>query len=342
MKKAICLALTLLLILSIFAISGCSKSVKQLDLQVIKSYPKDAAPSQIVKTDNHWILLMNTYGQSKYSISVGEDLDGQNEIYSVDDVKIWYIDANENAIVWSERTTDSAIFKLYDLKTQKVETFFKINRESYQPMNVGIYLNKVYYGWIDYENQEVYACAYDIGSKAPSVVYKEAYVEENLPYSTNLDGEYLSFVSSGRIKVFDLKNNEIPFDASLPDDVVYAYTASYDKANETCAVYYADGDSEDIGIFKESDFFIDSHITFPENVYAFHEKVECVDGHMYLIIQRNVSGQIADHYDYIDYDYTERMPLEGDMAFSFCRSGDETYLLRYNGSEYTHIELCKY
>ena len=40
--------------------------------------------------------------------------------------------------------------------------------------------------------------------------------------------------------------------------------------------------------------------------------------------------------------YIEHMPHEGDRAFSFCRSGDETYLLRYHGSEYTHIELCKY
>ena len=342
MKKAVSLALILLLTLSLFAVSGCSKSIKQVDLQVIKSFPEDVAPSQVVKTENHWIFLMNTYGKSKYSISIGENIEKHNEVYSVDDVKIWYIDANEKAVVWSERNSDSVIFKLYNFKAKNVETVFEISREKYQPMNVGIYLNNVYYGWIDYENNKVYACTYDVDSKETSVFYEEDYIEENLPYSTNLDGEYLLFVSSDRIKVFDLKNNEIPFDTSLPDNVVYAYSASYDHINDTCAIYYADGDSEDIGILKESDFLIASHITFTENIYAFHEKVECVDGHIYLIRQMNVSGQIADHYDYIDYDYIEHMPLEGDRAFSFCRSGDEIYLLRYNGSEYTHIELCKY
>jgi hypothetical protein len=311
--------------------------------EVIKSYEKDAAPLQVIKTNDQWVMLNGIYGGQNYSISVSRDLESANSIYSVNDVSIWYFEANDAGIVWCEKSSDFYTYKVYTFESQTVETFFQTTTDvAFQPQNVGIYLNAAYCCTIDYEQQIVRVLAYDLVSKTTTDVYTTAFQEKDQPYSINLDNDHLSFVCSGQVKVFHLPNMDVVFESALPDATEHVFSVSYDVQNDTCALYYADNDSEDIGILKEGDQIIRSVFTFSQHYYAYQDKIECADGHIYWIAQANVSGNIADHYTFVDYNYLDHKPTETERTFSFYRDGSNLYMLRFNNNNnYTHIDLCR-
>ena len=344
MKKISCFALLSLLTVALLVLSGCSLFSPQNQPEILKTYPNDVAPSQAVKTESRWVMLHSTYGDSNYSISVGESLDSAKDIYSTCDVSIWYFEANENAIVWCESSSEFYTYKTYTFETQELETVFQLAKnDKYQPQNIGIHLNTVYYSTIDYESQEVRVIAYDITTKIRTDIIKAEFDETKQPYSINIENEYLSFACSDRVKVLDLRDDEVVFESSLPETVKYVFTVSYDSINDTCALYYADENSEDIGILKEGDSSIASVFTFSKNRYAYQDKIECYDGHIYWIAQANVSGNITDHYRLIDYNYLEHKPIETKRTFNYYRFEDTVYILRFNkGGKFTHIDLCQY
>lgn len=343
MKKTTVIALILLLVLSLLAFSGCSALLPKAQPEILKSYPKQTAPEQVVKTQTGWAMLHNVYGGRDYTVSAGKDLESAITVYSANDVSIWYFEANDNGIVWCEKSTEFYTYKAYVFKTEQVETMLQVPvADGFQPANVGIFGNVAYYCLIDYEKQEVRAIAYDLSSQATNDVYTAAFEEDNQPYFINLEATYLSFACSDFITVLDVQTNQTVYRASLPDDVKHVFSVSYDSKNETCALYYADGDSEDIGILRKGETAISSLFTFSENYYAYHDKIECYNGHVYWIAQANVSGYVTDHYKLIDYNYLEHKVSETSKTIDFCRAGEDIYLLRFNKSgDYTHIDLCK-
>ena len=93
---------------------------------------------------------------------------------------------------------------------------------------------------------------------------------------------------------------------------------------------------------KEGDADILSVFTFSKNHYAYQDKIECYDGHIYWIAQANAIGAITDHYKFFDYNYLEHKSTEIDRTFSFYRIESDLYLLRFNkNGNYTHIDLCQ-
>ena len=342
MRKTVYYTRLSLLVLLMLLLSSCSAFVPQKQPQIVNTYPQETAPSQVIKTEDQWVMLHSTYGGQNYTISVGENSASTNNIYSANDVNIWYFEANKNGVVWCEKSKEFYTYKIYIFETQRVETVFQVAVDKgYQSQNIGIYLNTVYYCAINYDQHEVQVIAYDITTKTTRDVYKVEFNEMKQPYSINLENEYLSFVCSDQIKVLDLQNNEVVFDSALPDTVKYVYSVSYDSKNDTCALYYADNDSEDIGVLKEENDIV-SIFTFPQNHYAYQDKIECYDGHIYWIAQANVSGSVTDHYMFIDYNYLEHKHTEIARTFSFYRNESELYLLRFNKSgDYTHIDLCQ-
>lgn len=343
MKRSVYYALLSLLVLSMLLLSSCSASMPQKQPKIINTYPQETAPSQVIKMEDQWVMLHSTYGGQNYTISVGQSSTSANNIYSATDVSIWYFEANKNGIAWCEKSQEFYTYKVYVFETQKVETVFQVAVDNgYQPQNIGIYLNTIYYCVINYDQQDVQVIAYDITTKTTSDVYKVKFDESKQPYSINLENEYLSFVCSEQIKVLNLQNNETVFDSILPEVIEYVYSVSYDSKNDNCALYYADNDTEDIGILKEGQTEIASVFTFSQNHYAYQDKIDCHDGHIYWIAQANVSGNVTDHYTFIDYNYLDHKPTEIDRTFSFYRNEIELYLLRFNkNGDYTHIDLCQ-
>lgn len=323
--------------------SGCSLLLRLSQPKILKSYKAETAPSQIAKAGDGWAMLLSTYADADYTIAVSEDLDSLSDIYTVSDVSIWYFDANEKGIAWCEESEHANTFKVYNFATKNVETISTVSfNEEFQPENIGIFRNNVYYCVIDYAQNKVQAVSYNIETKTSSIIHSVALKEENQPYTINLNDEYLSFNCSNRITVLNVETNQTVYDAALPGSVVYVYTASYDSINDTCAIYYADSDSEDIGILKEGETEILSLYTFAEHHYAYKDKIECYNGHIYWIWQANVSGRVSDHYQLFDYNYLKHTPLEISRTFALHRDGNDLYLLRFNqNGDYTHIDLCK-
>lgn len=344
MKRIVRSVVLMLFVFSIFILSGCSAYVPKEEPQIIKTFPEESAPSQVIKTENWWVMLNSTYGSSNYTISVCESLDSTNEIYSVNDVSIWYFEANEKAIVWCEKSLEFYTFKVYDFETQKSNIIFQTPVDTgFQPQNIGIFLDDVYYCAIDYEQQQVGVFAYDIESENTTEIYSVEFHEERQPYLINLENEYISIICSEQIKVMNLHNNENVFDVNLPNSVKHVFCVSYDNKNDTCALYYRDNDSEDVGILKEGEDSILSVFTFSENHYAYQDKIECYDGHIYWITQANISGNIPEHYTLINYNYLEHKPVETERTFDFYLKENTIYALRFNKrGDYTHIDLCQY
>jgi hypothetical protein len=330
------------MVLLTLAVSGCSFYDSQPE--ILKSYPYKTAPSQTIRTEKHWVMLNSAYADTDYTISFTDDLKTEKSVYSVSQVSIWYIDANDTGIFWCEKSDDFYTYKLYEFETCEIGEIFRASvSDGFQPQNVGIFLKKAYYCAIDYEMQTVSVLVYDTEAKTSSVYYSEKYMEEKQPYLINLKDEYLSFSCSRHVIVFDLRSGDTVFESVLPESINYLFCVSYGIINDECALYFADNDSESIGILKKGENSILSVFTFAENHYAFHDVIEYRNGHIYWIDQANVSGAVSDHYRFIDYDVKKRKPTETYRTFDFCFAGNDMFILRFNKSgDYTHIDLCRY
>ncbi len=62
MKKSVYYTLLSLLVLSMLLLSSCSTLLPQKQPQIVNTYPKETAPSQVIKTENQWVMLHSTYG----------------------------------------------------------------------------------------------------------------------------------------------------------------------------------------------------------------------------------------------------------------------------------------
>ena len=343
MRRNICLVVLILFILSISVFAGCSVPVNQGNPQALHSFQKEHAPSQVVKTENRWVMLNSTYAGIDYTISIGETPELTNTVYTANDVSIWYFEANNQAAVWCEKTDGFNTFKVHVFETQTTDTVAQVATDAgFQPQNVGIFLNVVYYCAIDYAQETVRVLAYDLETKTTTEFYTTTFSEDRQPHTIHLDNEYLSFACSDQVKVFHLESKEVAFVSALPEDTEYVFGVSYDSKNNTCALYYADSDSEDIGILKSGEENIRSIFTFSKNHYAYQDKLECYDGHVYWIAQANVSGNVSDHYTLVDYNYLTHKAVETGRSFDFYRGEDAVYILRFNkDGEYTHIDLCR-
>ena len=81
MKRFAYCTLLSVLILSMLLLSGCSALMPQKQPQIVNTYPKETAPSQVIKAGEQWVLLRSTYGGQNYTISVGEDSNPTNNIF---------------------------------------------------------------------------------------------------------------------------------------------------------------------------------------------------------------------------------------------------------------------
>ena len=80
MKRFVYCTLLSVLILSMLLLSSCSALMPQKQPQIVNTYPKETAPSQVIKAGEQWVLLRSTYGGQNYTISVGEDSNPTNNI----------------------------------------------------------------------------------------------------------------------------------------------------------------------------------------------------------------------------------------------------------------------
>ena len=344
MKKYVKLSALLLVFVTVLslALSGCAFRKGEL-ARVVASYPHDSAPGLMVKTENHWVSFLNVYGSKKYTLSVSTSADKTEPVYTATDVSIWFLDACDDFAVWCERSETEYTYMLYTFADKQTKVLKKVSTENYQPQNVGIYDGCVYYLCLDYAAKRFSVFKYNVEEQFEHERIHGDLDEGKQPYSFAIEGENFIFINSSSITVSKLTDLDTVFLAFLPSSVSYVYSASYDSTNQRCAIYYADSDSEDIGIIGEGETEVTSIFTFGNNNYAYQDKIRCADGHVYWISQRNATGNVTDHYTFVDYDYINHKPTEQKRAFSFFLDGDSIYFLRFDkDGSYDGIELvCK-
>ncbi len=342
MKKVISYILLISMILSLPACHMFEKrdiATQPNDTRVI-SYDKQQAPSQVVKTENYWVLLISEYWGTNYRISVSENPEELNIVYTADNVIIWYIEANDDYIVWCEETVNSHDYKCYSIQEDTVELLFSANiEEGYQPQNIGIYKNKIYYPVVDHQNQTADIYCYDVETKKKSSACSLPYDDKYPVMTMNVEANYLSVASAAGILVFDVETECVAEEIKLPEEVEFVYAVSYDYINRKCALYYADQDSEDIGFINEKGE-MDSHYTFGDRQYAFEDKIKCIDGYIYWIVQIEATGDVTDHYRYVEYDYINYKSCEIKRGFNLeVGEGYKYYLCFDKDGNYQKIEL---
>lgn len=342
MKKAISFTFIFSFVLLLSACNFMKPEVPEDNSgTLIASFDEDDAPSKIVKTDNYWVYLVNTYGGTEYSISVNTAPEELNSVYVTKDVSIWFLEASDKYVVWTEKSDEYYEYKFYSIENKTVDTFFKTDTATgFQLQNIGIYADNIYYSFVDYMKEEANIYCYDVTSKEATPVLNLKYDEDLSPMSFSVENGFLSVASSSGVLVMDLSTGGTVFENELPDDVAYVFAISYDQANETCGLYYCDSDSEDIGIIEKDDSNIFSILTLNENYYAYHDQIKCTNGHIYWISQANVSGNVTDHYMYMDYDYINHEPKHTKRSIGFFVNEEKQYILRFDkDGNYENIEL---
>lgn len=342
MKKRSVLKLLCVLLPVVLILSGCIHTAPKATR--IATYPRDNAPLQIIPAGDRWVALVGAYESDDYSVSVSDSPETLNPVYSVKDTSIWFFTANEHCIAWCEESETTYTYNVYLLDEEKVETLASIEiNDRYQPQNVGVYRTSVYYTTIDYTAQTVTVHSYDIATKTTGIVLSEPYAEGGAPYVISVEDGFLSYAGYQSATVIRLDDGEVVFQANLPKAVEYVYAISYDSANDACGLYYCDEDSEDIGIFKEGDTEVLSHFTFNEHHYAYQDQIRCTNGHLYWIVQSNISGRITDHYVLMEYNYIDPEPKEIERTFYCYIDGDTVYSLRFNkNGNYDGIDLYQH
>lgn len=339
-----------LLCIPALLLSGCSLlnrvPIREQDLSdtaPLVSYPKDNAPIQMIQTTDYWVSLVGNYTSSDYAVSVSDTVDILNPVYTVENVSIWFFDASDTGAVWCEKSEEHYTYKLYCFEDEQITVLHQTeNAADFQAQNIAIYDHTVYYCLADHAQLQATLYAYDIATQTTHTVHTVPFTEETLPHSFSVEERFITLADSKTVIILDRMTYDITKTHVLPADVERVFAVSYNADDDTCALYYSDEDSEDIGILDPQNSRLTSLYTFAENHYAYHDTIRCIDGHLYWIAQSNVSGYVADHYRLIDYDYKTHRATETPQAFAFFEKNGEKHILCFDGREYETIELYNY
>lgn len=340
MKKLIAISLLLTLVLSL---AGCNSHIPQGDPGTkLASFPTDSNyPVKLVKTDSYWVSLVGRYGSSSSSISVSDTAQDLHTVYSAEDVTVWFMDADDEYVIWSELSEEFYTYKVHSIAAGTTETIFQTTaNDVMQLRNVSLHNGFAYYAYMDYSAQQAHVFRYDLQKKSAEPIFSPKWEGDKSVMSFAVQDGLLSIAVPEGITVLDLNSGETVYKNLLPTDIHYVFSVSYDAVNKTCALYYADSDSEDIGIMKQGDATIRSIYTFGSNQYAYQDQIQCLNGRIYWISQFNASGNVTEHYSLVEYDYLSDLPNETQRTLNFYVDEHGEYLLRFDRSgEFHNIDL---
>ena len=346
MKKLFC-AVCFLLVLA-FVFCSCGEKSKLYEINgenAWYAYPVENAPVKAVNAGEKWYLLKGIYLGTSFTLAVGSDYLNTKDVYAASGVDIWFFEANERLAAWSEIGGEGTKFMVYNAESGKAEQVFSVSTEAgFAPANVGVWGESVYFAHIDYAAEKAAVMRYDLDSGALSCALELEYRGESSCTSLSVDGGVLLVSAGGEGKAelirADLasgKRESIP----LASGVEFVYGCAYDAENGGYALYYRDGEGEYIGTVNAKNGKVKIIATFPENVYAYRDTLELYGGHLYWVQQINASGNVAEHYKFIDYDIGEGTSDEYLRTFSFTLASDGVTLLSFNTWEYSAIYLTE-
>jgi len=317
----------------------------------VASFPKENAPSKIIKAGDIWYSFINEYGSDRYVFSIGSNPSETNAVYETSGGSIWFFEGNEKYAFWCEKDEDENHFMLYNREKNTTEEIYTIKNTEwdFQPGNVGLYKDSVFfainrYGPLSNVNSAA-IIGYDITMDELYVLFNSGYDNNNMISSFSVDENYMIIslceADIQKIVLIDLDSPDTFFKGELSENVLYVYDAAYDSSTSEFAIYYMDvNGAEHIAlpyVGGEKNIF-----TFNKNWYAYQDSIECFDGHIYWIGQHDISGNVAEHYRFVDYNYETDVSTEKEMTFHLSPGDEGIYLLSFDEMLYKNIELSLY
>ncbi len=330
-------------------VTGCGNTASQTaaSVETLATFTEETGlPSQIIAAeDGSYYSLLNAYDSSEYAVSVSDSADTLHTIRDLPaDTWTWYLDASADGAAWCEGGT-TYLWQVYNAEDGTItEIDGDYPQNGFQNMKVGIYDGCVYYAHIDYSHETAEIIRYCIADGTSEPVYTFPYYGDITIHSLKVSGNYLTLAGCVDSEypdavVIDLDTNETTI-LEMGVSAGYVYDAAYD--GETLALYYVNGETmeEQIGVYDVESRTITPVTTFVENYYAYHDSIDCVDGEIIWVEQKNVSGDIADHYSLYLYNIADGTTRTIPTVFAYDIAEDALYYLCYaDGTK--KIELRK-
>lgn len=318
--------------------SGCGNTTSQTaaSMETLAVFTEETGlPSQIVAAeDGTYYAVVGEYGSADYGISVSNSPDTLHIIRDVpEETAIWYFEASEDGAVWCEKGT-TYLWQVYNAEDGTItEIDGDYPQNGFQNMKVGIYDGCVYYAHIDYSHETAEIIRYRITDGTSEPVYTFPFYGEITIHSLKVSGNYLTLAGCVDSEypdavIIDLDTDETRV-LEMGVSAGYVFDAAYDAKTDTLALYYENGSTaeEQIGIYDAESRTITPVSTFTENYYAYHDVIDCADGEIYWIEQKNVSGDIADHYSLYIYNIEDGTSRSIPTAFDYDITDDGLYYL---------------
>lgn len=343
MRKLICIILAVMLLLSL---SAC-KEKRDPDVPVFTYVEEGTTPAKIIRQEDHWYAITNTYGMADFCFAVGDSYDTMETVYQAPNGGyLRNLIAEGQWCAFFEKGTQSLRYALYNAEDGSITDMYLADEVSSQNGSMVFINGCVYFGVIDHENSAGMLKCYDIASGTLTDLCALPYAEIDTVQALSRDGDDVLVA----VKAMEDQHSQIyrlsTVDGSrevidLPLNVHTVYSASYDPGQKAYILYYEDSEqrTEDIGIYRQDEDTVTSVYTFADGCYAYFDTVECRDGRIYWCLQDNATGSFADKYDLLIYDCEEEAFMRYPQGYSFTLNGKSFYCLTLEEGEPLKISL---
>jgi len=336
----------ILAILMLLSLTAC-RDKRDPDVPVFTYVEEGTTPSKVIRQEDRWYAITNTYGLADFCFAVGDSYDTMETVYqSPNGGYLRNLTAEGQWCAFFEKGTQSLRYALYNAEDGSITDMYLTDEISNQNGSMVFINGCVYFGVIDHENSSGMLKCYDIAAGTLEDFFPLPYAEIDTVQALSRDGDdVLVTVKSAedqRSQIYRLSTIDRTLRiVELPFAVHTVYSASYDPTLNAYILYYEDGTahSEDIGIYRQDEAALRSVYTFEDGCYAYFDTVECRDGRIYWCLQDNATGSFADKYDLMVYDCEAEVMTKYPQGISFTLNEDGFHYLTLASSERPTIEL---
>lgn len=310
------------------------------------AFPVDEAPVKTVRAGEKWYSLIGEYLGESFALSVSDDYMQINEVYKTSGVSIWFFEADGSGAAWCERGESTLRFMFYPCEGGDAEEIAVLDTSAgFNPANVGLFGGGVYFVSIDHAAKRAAVMRYDTEAGTLSRFFELEYRGDYTCTSLSADGGSL-LISAGAEGEAELIKLDLAGGGqeriALSESVNFVFACAYDSAEGGFAIYYSDtAGGEHIGTVNAKNGKVKNVSTFGASVYAYQDVLEFYGGHLYWVQQINASGNVAEHYRFVDHNCKNNSTEEYLKTFSFSLAEDGVTLLAFNEVDYDAIYLTE-
>ncbi len=263
-------------------------------------------------------------------------------------------DSNHSVIVFTAVNSkkEEAIY-YYNTATKVLEKYNEVlpkSENGYYPNHVSVGVNWIC--WIEHDFEESISKikALNLNDKSTKIICETPFIEDRIrvPYIfIDMYDDHIVYderISDGSVSLYilDLNGEEPAVKLDAIKDVVLHYNGSFNPENNYLALYALTNKNDLIYKLDITNNKATKLVGFQEYTVLYNDIIETIDNEILYTVQKNVSGQVKDHY------YTEIYNLDNYTMISemgclhIVKNETYTGLLRFDAIENIqkiHFEL---